>query len=101
MNTIKLYGADWCPDCLRAKSYLKENNITFEFVNVDLDKEATARVESINNGKRIILTVLINDKPFTNPENPTLASVLVINDMGRVVLFGADWCPDCKREKTF
>ena len=35
MNKITLYGADWCPDCLRAKAYLKENNIDFEFVDVD------------------------------------------------------------------
>jgi thioredoxin reductase (NADPH) len=68
MNTIDLYGADWCPDCQRAKVYLK-NNIDYNFIDVDLDREATARVESINNGKRIIRTVIINEKPFTNPDN--------------------------------
>ncbi|MGK0236433.1 MAG: thioredoxin reductase (NADPH), partial [Psychroserpens sp.] len=54
MKDILLYGADWCPDCRRAKAYLKENNIDFNFIDVDLDKEATAKVEAINNGKRII-----------------------------------------------
>lgn len=101
MNTIKLYGADWCPDCLRAKTYLKENNISYEFIDVDLDKQATAKVEAINNGKRIIPTVLVNEKSYTNPDNPTLASVLGINEVATVVLFGADWCPDCKRAKNF
>jgi thioredoxin reductase (NADPH) len=66
MNKIQLYGADWCPDCRRAKSYLNENNIEFDFIDVDLDKEATAKVEAINNGKRIIPTVIINDKSYTN-----------------------------------
>ncbi len=101
MNKISLYGADWCPDCRRAKSFLKENNIEFTFIDVDLDKEATARVESINNGKRIIPTVLIGEKSYTNPDNVMLASVLGINEAGRVQLFGADWCPDCKRAKNF
>ncbi len=101
MNNIKLYGADWCPDCLRAKSYLKENNIKYEFVDVDLDKEATARVEQINKGKRIIPTILINEKSYTNPDNDTLASVLGINEVGTVMLFGADWCPDCRRAKSY
>ncbi|WP_152286526.1 FAD-dependent oxidoreductase [Flavicella marina] len=101
MNTIKLYGSDWCIDCQRAKSYLQENNITYEFIDVDLDKEATAKVEAINNGKRIIPTILINDKSYTNPDNPTLASALGINEEGTVQLFGADWCPDCKRAKNF
>lgn len=101
MQTVKLYGADWCPDCVRAKAYLKENNIAFEFVDVDLDKEATARVEAINNGKRIIPTILVDDKPYTNPENTVLASVFGINEMAQITLFGADWCPDCRRAKSF
>lgn len=101
MTDILLYGADWCPDCRRAKAYLKENNINFSFIDVDLDKEATAKVEAINNGKRIIPTVIIKGKSYTNPNNIELASVLGINEVGRVLLFGADWCPDCRRAKSF
>ena len=101
MNKITLYGADWCPDCRRAKAFLKDNNIEYTFVDVDLDKEATSRVEAINNGKRIIPTVIINEKSYTNPDNIVLSSVLGINEVGRVQLFGADWCPDCRRAKNF
>ncbi len=101
MTDIILYGADWCPDCRRAKAYLKENNITYTFVDVDLDKEATAKVEAINNGKRIIPTLIIKGKSYTNPDNVELASILGINEAGRVQLFGADWCPDCRRAKSF
>jgi len=101
MTEILLYGADWCPDCRRAKTYLKENNIDFTFVDVDLDKEATAKVEAINNGKRIIPTLIIKEKSYTNPNNLELAAVLGINEVGRVQLFGADWCPDCRRAKSF
>lgn len=101
MIEIKLYGADWCPDCRRAKSYLKENNIEYTFVDVDLDKEATQKVEAINDGKRIIPTIVIGEKVFTNPNNQKLGTVLGINEVGRVQLFGADWCPDCRRAKSF
>ncbi len=101
MDNILLYGADWCPDCRRAKAYLKENNIEFTFIDVDLDKEATAKVEAINNGKRIIPTLMIKGKSYTNPDNVDLAVVLGINEAGRVQLFGADWCPDCRRAKSF
>jgi len=48
MIDIVMYGADWCPDCRRAKVFLRENDIDFSFIDVDLDKEATARVEAIN-----------------------------------------------------
>nr|WP_257746880.1 FAD-dependent oxidoreductase [Wenyingzhuangia fucanilytica] len=101
MTEIILYGADWCPDCSRAKSYLKENNINFEFIDVDLDEAATQKVETINNGKRIIPTVIINNKPYTNPNNAKLANVLGINPEGKLTLFGADWCPDCRRAKSY
>jgi thioredoxin reductase (NADPH) len=101
MNTIQFYGADWCPDCQRAKAYLKENHIAFNFIDVDLDKDATARVEAINNGKRIIPTLIINEKSYTNPDNATLASVLGINPQGTVKLYGANWCPDCQRAKAY
>lgn len=101
MTDIILYGADWCPDCRRAKAYLKENNITYTFIDVDLDKDATAKVEAINNGKRIIPTLIIKGKSYTNPDNTELASILGINEVGRVQLFGADWCPDCRRAKSF
>ena len=101
MNQIQLYGADWCPDCRRAKAYLKENNIQYEFIDVDLDQSATKRVESINNGKRIIPTIIINGKPYTNPNNDQLAAVLGINEDFRIILYGADWCPDCRKSKAF
>ena len=101
MNQIQLYGADWCPDCRRAKSFLKDNNIAYEFIDVDLDEAATKKVEAINNGKRIIPTVIINGKSFTNPNNAKLSSALGINEDFHIILYGADWCPDCRKSKAF
>lgn len=101
MVDIIFYGAEWCSDCKRAKKYLNENNIKFEFVDVDIDNNATNLVETINNGKRIIPTLLIDNKSHTNPDNSLLAEVLGINKVGIVKLFGADWCPDCRRAKHY
>lgn len=101
MIKVKFYGADWCPDCLRAKAFLNQHNIEFEFVDVDLDKAATDIVEQINHGKRIIPTIEIEGNPYTNPDNAKLACIFGINPQGRVQLYGADWCPDCRRAKHF
>jgi len=101
MNNIIFYGADWCPDCRRAKKYLADNKIAYDFVDVDMDATATQIVEGINKGKRIIPTLIINGKSFTNPDNGQLAAVLGLNKEGRVVLYGADWCPDCRRAKSY
>jgi len=101
MYTIKLYGSDWCPDCKRAETFLKEHNISYDSIDIALDKEATAIVEAINYGKRIIPTVIINGKSLTNPSNDSLAITLGINQAGTVTFFGTAWCPDCRRAKSF
>lgn len=98
---IKLYGADWCPDCNRAKTFLKNNNVDFEFIDVDINPKATRLVESINKGKRIIPTLVINDRSYTNPDNSELSSVLGINKQGKILFFGAEWCSDCRRAKSY
>ncbi len=94
-----LYGAEWCPDCRRAKDYLNANGIAYTYVDVDLDISATRLVERINNGKRIIPTITHLDKNYSNPDNPTLADLFGINEGAVVRLYGADWCPDCRRAK--
>ena len=101
MHTIKLYGSDWCPDCRRAENFLKEHNISYDAIDIELDKEATATVEAINYGKRIIPTILINGKSLTNPSNDSLAVTLGISKAGTVLFFGTAWCPDCRRAKSY
>lgn len=101
MIEIKMYGADWCPDCRRAKSYLDKHKVDYEFIDVDMDADATAKVEEINGGKRIIPTIIIDGKSYANPDNSLLASLLGINSNGRIFFYGADWCPDCRRAKSY
>lgn len=98
---IKMYGAEWCPDCRRTKEYFAKNNIEFEYINIDITPDASALVEGYNMGKKIIPTVLIGDKAFSNPQNFELAQQLGVNKQGKIKLFGADWCPDCRRAKRF
>jgi thioredoxin reductase (NADPH) len=101
VNEIVMYGADWCPDCRRAKSFLEENGIEYEYRDTELDEAAVEIVERLNNGKRVIPTFEILGQTYTNPDNAMLASALGINPAGRVIMYGADWCPDCRRAKSF
>jgi thioredoxin reductase (NADPH) len=101
VNKITMYGAEWCPDCRRTKTYLDKNGIPFEYVNVDLEAEASLLVEKINNGRRIIPTLVINNTSYSNPQNHQLAGLLGLNLKGRVVIYGTEWCPDSKRVRHF
>ena len=76
---IKVYGADWCGDCRRAKSFMEEHGIQFEWIDVQDDPEAREVVERLNDGKRIIPTIIFQDGSIlVEPSNSQLARKLGI-----------------------
>lgn len=60
-GTIKFYGAMWCGDTRRARSWFDNNNIPYEWIDVDKDKAAEEYVKSVNNGMRSIPTIVFWD----------------------------------------
>ena len=39
-KTVKVYSTPTCPWCIRAKQFLKENNIDFQDIDVSSDQQA-------------------------------------------------------------
>lgn len=73
-DRITLYGANWCPDCRRAKQFLGEQRVHYDFVDVDGDEEARRYVEQVNGGKTIIPTIVFPDgSVLVEPSNAELA----------------------------
>ena len=64
---IKLYGADWCSDCIYAKNFLNSKGIEFEYIAITDNDDAIAFVERVNNGKRIIPILDIDGEIYANP----------------------------------
>lgn len=58
---IFLYGATWCSDCARSKAYLDSRGVVYEYINLEEDVTAAAKVMEINNGMRSIPTILFPD----------------------------------------
>jgi len=77
---VQLFGADWCPDCHRAKAYLKDNGIHYQYINIDEHAWSIAVLEEINNGKRIVPTILMDQQPYANPDNRKLRELLDIEE---------------------
>jgi thioredoxin reductase (NADPH) len=101
MQKLTLFGAGWCPNSLKAKVFLQENNIPFEYINVEVSKEATDQIADFLTGKPVVPTLVWEGKAYPDPDEATLANLLGVNPGYRVILYGADWCPDCRRAKAF
>ena len=76
---IKVIGATWCPDCKRAKTFLGQHRISYDWVDMESDPSAVEEVERLNDGKRIIPTIIFPDGTIlTEPSNDELADKLGI-----------------------
>ena len=64
---IKVYGADWCSDCVTTKRFLEEKGVEFEYIIITDNQQAIDFLEKVNNGKRIIPTLDIDGVIYTNP----------------------------------
>lgn len=74
-----LYGANWCPDCRNTKIFLGEMNVQYNWIDIDGNADANDYISSVNNGKRVIPTVVLGSgEVLVNPSNAELAEALGI-----------------------
>lgn len=85
---LTLYGANWCGDCRRAKKFLGEQRIHYKWVDITDNDEAIAFVEKVNDGKRRIPTLVLNDGAvLSNPDNAELAAALGLSTKARLAYY--------------
>jgi len=73
-DLIKVYGASWCPDCRRAKRFLGDQRIPFEWHDIEVDPDGVRTVQDRNDGNDIIPTIIFPDgSHLSEPSNEELA----------------------------
>jgi thioredoxin reductase (NADPH) len=71
---IQVYGASWCPDCRRAKRFLGDQRISFEWHDIESDPDGVRVVQERNDGNNIIPTIIFPDgSHLSEPSNEELA----------------------------
>ncbi|MBH70585.1 MAG: NrdH-redoxin [Flavobacteriales bacterium] len=73
---LKIYGADWCIDCINIKKFLDAKHIEYDYIDITNNNEAVSVIEKINNGKRIIPTLIIDGVAYSNPNYITLNKII-------------------------
>jgi glutaredoxin len=64
MEPITMYSTTWCPDCWRAKSFLKARGVAFREVDIEKDASGEEIVIKANDGKRKVPTLEVAGRYF-------------------------------------
>jgi thioredoxin reductase (NADPH) len=76
---IQVYGASWCPDCRRAKKFLADQRIAYEWLDIEGDLSLLEEVQRRNDGNDVIPTIVFPDgSHLAEPTNEQLAEKLGI-----------------------
>ena len=70
---MKMYTTVWCGYCQRLKAQLGREGIAFEEIDIEVDPEAAAFVETVNGGNQTVPTMLFDDG--SSLANPSIAQV--------------------------
>ena len=76
-SRITMYGADWCIDCRRAKAVLDTNAIDYDYVDVEVSKEAADQAQAISGRTNIPVIVFPDGTHQVEPSDATLTAKLV------------------------
>ena len=78
---IRVYGADWRGDCRRAKTFMDQRGIPYQWIDVQDDAHARELVKKLNHGKQIIPTIVFEDDSIlVEPSNSQLALKLGVRN---------------------
>jgi glutaredoxin len=78
---IKLYGRDTCPDCIRSKRFLEENNIEYEYLDIEKDPKYVEQVLDYNKKlgrgpiRSVPVIVIDDEKILVEPSNEELNEI--------------------------
>ncbi|MYW96948.1 NrdH-redoxin [Amycolatopsis rubida] len=61
MSNLIVYGASWCPDVKRSRALLDAKAVEYDYVDVETEPAAEARVRELQDGARRIPTIVFAD----------------------------------------
>lgn len=75
-DTITVFGADWCRDCIRTKKQLDELGVEYTYVDLVADPAAADIAKEISGRMNIPVVVYPDASHHVEPSNDDVASKL-------------------------
>jgi thioredoxin reductase (NADPH) len=69
---VTIYGSTTCGDTTRAMRFLDDRQFAYEFKDVDKSPELSDYLADLNNGKRVMPTIQIDNEILINPSDSAL-----------------------------
>lgn len=69
---VSVYGSRQCSDTTRALAWLDGNQVQYEFKDVDESPELNGYITDLNNGRRVMPTIQIDNEILINPSEKEL-----------------------------
>jgi mycoredoxin len=74
---IRVFGADWCGDCIRSKRVLERSGARFEWIDVEIQAGAAAEAVELADGRRNIPVIAFPDgRVLVEPSDRELEGAL-------------------------
>ena len=64
---VSIYGSKTCPDTNRATAFLDSEGVPYEFKDVDQSPEFNDYIAGLNDGKRVMPTIQVENHFLFNP----------------------------------
>lgn len=62
MSKVTIYTTNYCPYCVRAKSLLKQLDVSFEEIDVTEDQATREKLVEMSGGRKTVPQIFINGK---------------------------------------
>jgi mycoredoxin len=72
-DTLKVYGAPWCPDVTLTRRYLDRHGVDYRYCDIDEDPEARAALLRLRGADWVVPTLVFPDG--TVMDNPSIRDI--------------------------
>jgi glutaredoxin len=77
-DTVTMFGADWCRDCIRSKALLDRLGAEYEYIDLVATPEQAERAQAISGRTNIPVIVFPDGRHLVEPTDAELEAALAV-----------------------